>query len=127
MNRESMLKYFKDYDSADYKKAVLTYYTQDAVFETADYKFMGQENIVNFFTESHKGITEKMKPVNLLIERDIVAAEIVAEIEAFEDKPNFHIKPLKKGDSLTLKMAAFYDIRDNKICHVRLYRFTKWA
>jgi hypothetical protein len=127
MNRKNMLKYFEDYNTADYEKTVSTYYTQDAIFEAADYKYMGQKNIINFLTNSHKDITEKMNPIHIIIEGNTVAAEIEIVIEVFEDRPDFHIKPLKKGDSITLKMAAFYDIRDNKICHVRLYRFTKWA
>jgi hypothetical protein len=127
MKREDMLKYFEDYNTADYEKTISTYYTGDAVFEAADYKYEGKQNIINFLKESHQGITEKMKPVHLLVERETVAAEIEVLIEVFEDKPEFHIKPLKKGDSLTLRIAAFYDIRDNRICHTRLYRFTKWA
>ncbi len=127
MNRKDMLKYFEDYNTADFEKTISTYYTEDAVFEAADYKYMGKQNIISFLIKSHKGMTEKMKPVHILIESDTVAAEIEALIEVFEDRPDFHIKPLKKGDSFTIKMAAFYDIRDNKICHVRLYRFTKWA
>ena len=125
MNKEKMMKYFEDYNSGDYKKTISTYYTQDAIFESADYKFTGQQNIINFLTESHKGPSEELRVINILIDSNSVAAELEANIQATEDKPDFHIKPLKRGDSFILKMSAFYDIRDGKICHVRIYRFLK--
>jgi hypothetical protein len=127
MNRQDMLSYFEDYNTGDYEKTMKKYYTPDAVFESADYKLEGRDTIVKFMTESHKGSTEIMKARHLLVERDVAAAEIEAIIQVFEDKPNFHIRPLKKGDSITLRMAAIYDLRDNRISHVRLYRFTKWS
>src|SRR5512136_1097392 len=121
MNRQDMLNYFEDYNTGDYEKTMKKYYTPDAVFESADYKLEGRDKIVKFMTESHKGSTEMMKAKHLLVDRDVAAAEIEAVIQVFEDKPNFHIRPLKKGDSITLRMAAIYDLRDNKISHVRLY------
>jgi limonene-1,2-epoxide hydrolase len=127
MNRQDLLEYFEVYNTGDYEKTMKKYYTPDAVFESADYKLEGRDKIIQFMTESHKGSTEKMKAKHLLLQDNVAAAEIEAVIEVFEDKPDFHIKPLKKGDSITLRMAAIYEIRDNKICYVRLYRFTKWS
>jgi len=125
MNKEKMMKYFEDYNSRDYKKAISIHYTQDAIFESADYKFTGQENIISFLTESHKGLSEVLRVFNILIDGNSVVAELEADIQAMVDKPDFHIKPLKKGDSIVLKISAHYDIRNGKICHVRLYRFLK--
>ena len=122
-----MVNYFEDYNTGDYERTMKKYYTPDSLFESADYKLKGRDNIVKFMIESHKGSTEIMKARHLLMESDVAAAEIEAVIQVFEDKPNFHIRPLKKGDSITLRMAAIYDLRDNKISHVRLYRFTKWS
>jgi hypothetical protein len=127
MKRQDMLSYFEDYNTGDYERTMKKYYTPDAVFESADYKFEGRDTIVKFMIESHKGSTEIMKAKHLLVGTDVAAAEIEAVIQVFEDKPNFHIRPLKKGDSITLKMAAIYDLKDDKISYVRLYRFTKWS
>ena len=125
MNKEKMMQYFADYNSGDYKKAISTHYTQDAVFESPDYRFIGQESIIAFLTESHKGLSEVLRVLNILIDDDKVAAELEGDIQATEDKPNFHIRPLKEGDSFLLKMSAFYDIKDGKISHIRIYRFMK--
>jgi hypothetical protein len=127
MKRGDILEYFEDYNTGDYEKTMTKYYTPDAIFESADYKLVGRDEIIKFMIESHKGSTETMKAKHLLVGSDVAAAEIEAVIQVFEDKPSFHIRPLKKGDSITLRMAAIYDLRDNKITHVMLYRFTKWS
>lgn len=127
MTKQDILNYIKDYNTGDYEKTMKKYYTPGAVFESSDYKLEGRDEIIKFMTESHKGSTEKMKAKNVIVNENIAAVEIEAVIQVFEDKPDFHIKPLKKGDSITIKMAAIYEIEDDKINHVRLYRFTKWS
>ena len=127
MTKQDMLKYFEEYNTADYEKTMKQYYTLDAVFESPDYKLEGRDKIIQFMTESHKGMTEIMKIKNILADGDLIAVEIEAVIQASEDRPNFHIRPLKKGDSITLRMAAIYGTSDNRISSVRLYRFTKWS
>jgi hypothetical protein len=127
MNRADILQYFEDYNTGDYEKTMKKYYTSDAVFESADYKLEGRDEIIKFMIESHRGSTETMKAKHVLVDDNVAAVEIEALVQVFEDKPNFHIKPLKKGDSITLKMIAIYEIKDNKIDYVRLYRFTKWS
>jgi hypothetical protein len=127
MNRADILQYFEDYNTGDYEKTMKKYYTSDAVFESADYKLEGRDEIIKFMIESHRGSTETMKAKHVLVDDNVAAVEIEALVQVFEDKPNFHVKPLKKGDSITLKMIAIYEIKDNKIDYVRLYRFTKWS
>ena len=125
MNKEEMMEYFKVYNSRDYNKAISVYYSEDAVFESADYKYEGKENIINFLTESHKGIEEVLQVKQILIDGNSVAAELEADLQITADKPDFHIQPVRKGDSIMLKMSAFYDIEDGKISHIRIYRFLK--
>lgn len=127
MTKGEILKYFEDYNTGDYEKTMKRYYTSGAVFESADYKLQGRDEIIKFMIESHKGSTETMKAKHVLVDDNVAAVEIEALVQVFEDKPNFHIRPLKNGDSITLKMVAIYEIKDNKIDYVRLYRFTKWS
>ncbi|MFC1532008.1 nuclear transport factor 2 family protein [Thermodesulfobacteriota bacterium] len=127
MDKETLLEYCRIYNSGDYKKAISTYYAEDAVFEASDYRVEGRDNIIEFLSEGHTGLTEVMEFTNILIEGDRIAVELEAEFTAMEDKPDSHIRALKKGDSFKLKMSSFYKVKDEKISHIRIYRFTKWS
>lgn len=127
MTKQDILKYFEEYNTGDYEETIKKYYTPDAVFESPDYKLEGNDKIIQFMTESHKGMTEIMQLKNVLLDGNQAAVEIEAVIRVFEDRPNFHIRPLKKGDSITLRMVAIYGISGDRISSVKLYRFTKWS
>ena len=127
MTKQDILKYFEEYNTGDYEETMKKYYTPDAVFESPDYKLEGHDKIIQFMTESHKGMTEIMQLKNVLLDGNQAAVGIEAVIQVFEDRPNFHIRPLKKGDSITLRMVAIYGISGDRISSVKLYRFTKWS
>jgi hypothetical protein len=127
MTKQDMFKYFEEYNTGDYEKTMKKYYTPDAVFESPDYKLEGRDAIIQFMIESHKGTKEIMKIKNMLADGGLIAVEIEAVIQVSEDRPDFHIRPLKKGDSIPLRMAAIYGTSDDRISSVKLYRFTKWS
>ncbi|MCD4782865.1 MAG: nuclear transport factor 2 family protein [Candidatus Eremiobacteraeota bacterium] len=127
MNREETRKafkdYFKDYDTGDYRMALNKHYTEDAVFENTRVQVIGRDNIIEWFTRSHAlGYTEKLVSENMLIGEDNVAVELEQEFTALKDVPNQYVSPLKKGETIkTSGVAAFYKMRDGKICSVRVY------
>lgn len=126
MTKERMMEYYEVYNSGDHEKAVSIYYTQDVVFESPEVKYAGQENVIKFLVESHRaGVKEILRPIRILVDGDNVAVELEMELEVLEDIPDFHIKPVKKGESIKIGRAAFYKIRDGKIAHVKVYRFMK--
>jgi hypothetical protein len=127
MTKQDMFKYFEEYNTGDYEKTMKKYYTPDAVFESPDYKLEGRDAIIQFMIESHKGTKEIMKIKNMLADGGLIAVEIEAVIQVSEDRPDFHIRPLKKGDSIPLQMVAIYGTRDDRISSVKLYRYTKWS
>jgi hypothetical protein len=127
MTKQDMFKYFEEYNTGDYEKTMKKYYTPDAVFESPDYKLEGRDAIIQFMIESHKGTKEIMKIKNMLADGGLIAVEIEAVIQVSEDRPDFHIRPLKKGDSIPLQMVAIYGTRGDRINSVKLYRYTKWS
>jgi len=127
MTKQDMFKYFEEYNTGDYEKTMKKYYTPDAVFESPDYKLEGRDAIIQFMIESHKGTKEIMKIKNMLADGGLIAVEIEAVIQVSEDRPDFHIRPLKKGDSIPLQMVAIYGTRGDRISSVKLYRYTKWS
>ncbi len=116
-------EYLKDYSTGDYRMALGKHYTDDAVFENTRIRIAGKENLLDWFTRSHKlGYTETVTPANMLIGDDCVAVELDQEFTAYEDVPTHYVSALKKGETIrTSGLAAFYKMQDGKIKSVRVY------
>jgi hypothetical protein len=122
MNKERFHQYIADFNKGDYREVLSTYYAEDAILETPDVRYEGLENVIDFFIRSHKGVKEFLTVTNLLIDGDGVAAELEAEMKVTLDRPDHHIRPLKKGDTMMINQCALYDVKDSRIRHVRVYR-----
>jgi len=122
LNAEELIRsYLKHFHEGDYEDTGLIYYAEDAIFELPGNSYVGRRNIVDHFVEFHTGLKETMKPVNVLSNGNVVGVEMVSEIDFLEDKPDFNIRPVKRGDSIKIRICAIYDLRDNKISHARVY------
>jgi hypothetical protein len=127
MNKEETRKrleeYFRDYDTGDFRLTLNKHYTEDAVFENTRVKIIGRDNIIEWFTRSHAlGYTEKLVPVSILIGENAAAAELKQEFTALEDVPNHYVVSMNKGEIVkTSGVSAFYKMKDDKICSVRVY------
>ena len=122
MNKEKFFQYIKDFNEGDYRHFILSYFTEDAIFENPEVRHEGRENIIRYFIKSHKGVHEVLRVKNILIDGNRIAAELEAELQVTVDRPDHHIRPVKKGETLLLTISAFYDLKDFKICHIRIYR-----
>ena len=124
MTESELSEYFALYNSGQFETAVAAHYTQDAVFEMPgdEPDHVGSNEILKWFQErGTSGYTEKLRPVNVVMNDTQIAVELIAEYHAYEDVPDFPIRPLKKGDSLSRRDGVFYDLRDGKICRVCVY------
>ena len=122
MDKERMKMYYETYNRS-IDEAILTFYTDDAVFEYQDLTLTGKEALLNHFVGFQQAIKETMTPQNILIDGDRVAVEVDSRMEVKIDLPDFLGTPRKAGELITGKFSAFYNIQDNKICHIRIYTF----
>jgi len=120
MNQEKWEGYLKAF-AEDYENAIYTYYTEDVVFETPKNSFSGTQALLDYFNATRKGIREVLTPLNVFVKDGGLAAELNAKLQAYEDALNFPERPLKKGESISKRVCAFYDFRDGKICRVKIY------
>jgi hypothetical protein len=120
-----MQEYFESFNKVGAGKTFATYFAEDAVFKNPWGKeFHGRKNIIKYMDEvSHHGdkIKETLTPSNILIDGDAVAVELVTEMVALEDVPNYHVGSFKKGDKIKWILSAFYKIKDGKIFYVQVY------
>lgn len=121
MDKAGMNVYFETY-STDFNRAIDTYYTDDIDFEYPGGKYQGKEAVRAYFDRLHQKFNEILKPISVLIDGDKVAAEVEAELQALIDFPDFGGKPFNKGESQFTVYGIFYDLREDKICRVKIYR-----
>ncbi len=120
MNKDDFIRYYEEYNNhgAD---GVSDFYTSDVIFEFQGSLINGKEAVLKYFKQLHLVFKEIMKPQKIFVEDDKAAVELENEFVAKADIPDFLGKSLKTGESTTARFGAFYDIRDGKIAHVRIY------
>ncbi|MEE1494843.1 MAG: nuclear transport factor 2 family protein [Anaerostipes hadrus] len=118
---EVMNQYYDAYNGGGYDKAP---FSDDLVFESLFGKVEGRENVIKHLIEAHGGdiVQEKLVPTNILINNNRVGVELDGELSFKEDVPDFPFGTAKKGESIVVKFAAFYEIADDKIKKVTVYR-----
>ena len=122
INKKWIENYYSSFNQRDHT-ALEAFYTDDLVFEYQDIKLNGKKAVISYFAELQKGFQETIRPFNILIDGDRIAAEVESEFVAKADLPDFLGQSLKAGNSFKAKFSCFYDIRNDLICHVRLYNF----
>jgi ketosteroid isomerase-like protein len=122
MNKDEVKKYYEAYNRGDLE-AMSVHYSDDVIFEARIGKYIGKDPVVNFFKEFRKYFDESLNPVSILVDGDKIAVEVDNKIKVKVDDAEFLGKIYKAGDSINRRICVFYDIRDTKICHIRVYRF----
>jgi len=125
MNKLEFAAYCSEFSSDRDKAEVFDqHYNPDAVFEDPwTGTFKGKKAIVESWTTGHKGIHEVLKPLNVLIDGDWIAAEILIEWHCLEN--TYYIGPREKGRTYYVECAAFYNLKDGKFSRVKLYLMEK--
>jgi ketosteroid isomerase-like protein len=124
MDNKSLIEaYYKDFNASNSGEVLSAYYSDDVIFEYQDVKISGKSAVISYLDEAWQAVRETLKSFNIIVDGDKVAVEVDDEIEAKIDLPEFLGQPLKAGESINAKFSIFYDIRNGKICHIRLYSF----
>ncbi len=122
-NRSLIEAYYKDFNTSNSGEVLSAYYGDDVVFEFQDVKVSGKEAVIKNLNDAWQAVKETLTPFNIVVDGDRAAVEVDDRIEARIDLPEFLGRSFKAGESMNAKFSIFYDIRDSKICHIRIYSF----
>jgi ketosteroid isomerase-like protein len=122
MDKERMEAYYRAFNRGNHA-ALVDFYTEDIVFEYQTMRIDGRKALLDHFAGLQQGFTEKMRPLSILVDGNRIAAEVEDTFTAKVDLPDFLGQPLERGESVTAKYGCFYDTRNQKISHIRLYSF----
>ena len=112
--------YLQAFNGADEATFVRNSYTEDLVVEGPPGVMHGQQEWLASLTFIHDRIEERLYPVTVMRNGNIILAELRGVFTATADRMDFPFGPIKKGESKTLKMLAKYVLRGNKISHITL-------
>lgn len=112
--------YLQSFNGADEAAFVREFYTEDLIVEGPQGVMSGQQAWVNALTFVHDRVEERLHPVTVMQDGDTILAEIRGVFTATADRADFPFGPLKKGETLTVKMLGKYEIRGGKIAHLTL-------
>jgi len=119
--------YYKDFNATNSGDVLSAYYSDDVVFEYQGEAVSGKEAVIKNLDEAWQAVKETLTPLNIVVDGDRAAVEVDDRIEARIDLPEFLGRSFKAGESINAKFSIFYDIRDGKICHIRIYSFDSSA
>jgi len=124
MTKEKLEEFYKDFSTRGYEYGALNYFTEDVVYENpGGLEYSGRDNVINYMRGVHRGdaIKETITPVRVVMDRDVVAAELIIRLDATIDVPDHNIAPLKKGDSIAHRVSAWYTLRGGRIARLKVY------
>ena len=124
MTKEKLKEFYKDFSTKGYEYGALTYFTEDVIYENpGGLEYSGRDHVIDYMKRVHRGdaIKETITPVRVLVDGDVVAAELIIRLDATIDVPDHNITPLKKGDSVAHRVSAWYTLRDGRIARLKVY------
>jgi hypothetical protein len=113
-------RYLQALDGADESAFVRQFYTEDLVVEGPQGIIRGHQEWLRTLTFVHDRVNERLQPVTVMQDGDTILAEIRGVFTATADRADFPYGPLKKGESVTVKMLAKYEVRGGQIAHITL-------
>jgi hypothetical protein len=112
--------YLQAFNGADEAAFIRRFYTEDLVVEGPPGIIKGHQEWLKALTFVHDRVEEKLHPVTVMQDGDTILAEIRGVFTATADRSDFPYGPLKKGESVTVKMLAKYEVRGSRIARITL-------
>ena len=124
MNLAEIEKYYDCYNRGDFETMSERYFDDDLVFEIKGIiKLDGKKAVIDWFGELSTAAKEAITHSNVVFAEGKMAVEAESHFTAKVHIPDFFglSIELKPGESATIPWGGFYEFRDNKICHIKLY------
>jgi SnoaL-like domain len=113
MTKEKFRDYIDSFNRDDYA-GFGKYYAEDVLLDLGGrMEIRGRDGILDFYRGVKKRVRETLTINNVLVDGNVLAAEIATEFYGLEDWPDFIAGPLMKGDAINLISFIFYTINDH--------------
>lgn len=116
--------YLTAFNGKDYS-GFSAYYADDIKFHGQAATLVGRQAVVDFYTDVHKRLDEKVELIDLVGNDRLLAAEIRTTLVAREDWPDFPTGALKAGDRRGIIGFVFYNVENGRFTRIRSARYAK--
>jgi SnoaL-like domain len=122
ITREHYARYIAAFNNNDFA-GLAEFYADDVVLELPIATLRGRQAILDFYLEVKRRVRETLKVGQLVIDDHGLAAELGTEFHAFEDAPDFIVRPMKKGDTIQSVSFILYRHEGGKFTRIRSARY----
>jgi ketosteroid isomerase-like protein len=99
------------------------FYTDDVVLDLPSApRIEGRAGIVDFYVKMTERVREGLTVNHLVMDDGGISADVISTFVAHEDAPDFQVRPLRKGESVAVRVFVQYRLRDGLICHIKVAR-----
>ncbi|MBU0554715.1 MAG: nuclear transport factor 2 family protein [Alphaproteobacteria bacterium] len=99
------------------------YYTEDCVLRLPSVPVMsGRDAICEFYRTMFQTVREDLTVHGLVIDDNGIAVDCTSTFTAQRDAPDFVVAPLKKGESIQVRVFVVYSLRNGQIATIDVAR-----
>ena len=95
------------------------YYADNVEFEGRGGHFKSRVEVLAFYREVKSRMRETITINDLVVGETDITADLVTELVAYRDWPEFPTGPVKKGEVIMSENFIWYEIKDGKFMHIR--------
>jgi len=99
------------------------YYADNVDFQGRAGSFHGREQVLAFYRAARPRLREKLTVLNLVRGPQNIVVDMLTELEALEDWPDFPTGALRKGDTRRSENFIWYEIANGKFTGIRSARY----
>jgi ketosteroid isomerase-like protein len=101
------------------------YYAVDVEFQGRAGHFVGRDAVVGFYRQVHTRLRERIEIRQIIQGEQELVADLVTELRALEDWPDFPTGPLRKGDVLRSENFVWYELSGREFSRVRAAHYRR--
>jgi ketosteroid isomerase-like protein len=101
------------------------YYAADVEFRGRAGHFVGRDAVLGFYRQVHARLRERIEIRQIVQGEQELVADLVTELHALEDWPDFPTGPISKGDVLRSENFVWYELSGREFTRVRAAHYRR--
>ena len=114
-------EYYRIHNEARFVELVQRFYAPDATFANPREQFRGHEALVEYFRRAAEFVKLTLTPIEIWLKPGATATELEFTAQARQDVPDFVTGRLRAGQTVRIRMAATYRMKDALILHASVF------
>jgi hypothetical protein len=124
LGEQDLREYIAAFNRSDFD-GFSRYYAENVRFEGRAGTFSSRDEVVAFYREVKSRLRETITIEDVVVGDYEMLANIVTELFALEDWPDFATGPIQKGQTIISENFVWYEMREGKFVHVRSARYRR--